>query len=213
MVWEKGWYMTMTINPRRVPPQTGEKMGVEEYFQLDAIFPDTKYEYHDGVVRLMSGGSAEHATIAGNIYVGLWLEFRSGPCTVYNSDMHIQVAEGIYYLPDVSVTCNVDDRRRGVKTVRSPRLVVEVLSPSTEKVDRREKLQAYKACPTIAEIVLVNQFAPYVEVWRRDEEDKTTWHYAYYEEGEEVEFTSLDVRLSMQDIYRKVNFDEPLLEE
>ncbi len=188
-------------------------MSVEAYFQLDATFPDTKYEYHDGVVRLMSGGSAAHATIAGNIYIGLRLEFRSGPCTVYNSDMRVQVAEGVYYFPDVSVTCNIEDRRRDAKTVRSPRLVVEVLSPSTEKVDRREKLQAYQACPTIAEIVLVNQFAPYVEIWRRDEEDEAAWHYMHYGEGEEVEFVSLDVRLAMQDIYQQVNFDEPLLEE
>lgn len=79
----------MTIYPRRVPPQTGEQMSVEAYFQLDATFPDTKYEYHDGVVRLMFGGSAAHATIAGNIYMGLRLEFRSGPCTVYNSDMRV----------------------------------------------------------------------------------------------------------------------------
>src|SRR5581483_8101646 len=118
-----------------------------------------------------------------------------GPCTVYNSDMRVQVAEGVYYFPDVSVTCNIEDRRRDAKTVRSPRLVVEVLSPSTEKVDRREKLQAYQACPTIAEIVLVNQFAPYVEIWRRDEEDEAAWHYMHYGEGEEVEFVSLDVRL------------------
>ncbi|HLG64716.1 MAG TPA: Uma2 family endonuclease [Ktedonosporobacter sp.] len=205
--------MTMTIYPRRVPPQTGERMSVEAYFQLDATFPDTKYEYLDGVVRLMSGGSAAHATIAGNIYVGLRLEFRSGPCAVYNSDMRVQVAEGIYYLPDVSVTCNVEDRRRDAKTVRSPRLVVEVLAPSTEKVDRGEKLQAYQACPTIAEIVLVSQFAPYVEIWRRDEEDEATWRYVHYEAGEEVEFASLDVRLAMQDIYQQVNFDEPLREE
>lgn len=188
-------------------------MSIEAYFQLDATFPDTKYEYHDGIVRLMSGGSSAHATIAGNIYVGLWLEFRSGPCTVYNSDMRVQVAEGVYYLPDVTVTCNVEDRRRGVTTVHSPRLVVEVLSPSTEKTDRIEKLQAYQTCPTMAEIVLVSQFAPYVEIWRRDEEDRTIWHYTHYSMGEEVEFASLDVRLSMQDIYQKVNFDEPLLEK
>lgn len=97
--------------------------------------------------------------------------------------------------------------------MQSPRLVVEVLSPSTEKTDRTEKLQVYQACPTIAEIVLVSQFAPYVEIWRRDEEDEATWRYVHYEAGEEVEFASLDVRLSMQDVYRQVNFDEPLLEE
>lgn len=203
----------MTTDPRRVLPKSGERMSVREYLLLDATFPDSKYEYHEGAVRLISGGSAEHATIAGNIYMELRLQFRSCPCTVYNSDMRVQVAEGIYYLPDVSVTCDVYDRRRGVKVVQSPRLVVEVLSPSTEKIDRTEKLAVYQACPSIAEIVLVNQFAPYVEIWRRDGEERNVWHYAHYGPGEDVEFVSLDVRLAMEDIYQEINFDEPLVEE
>jgi len=92
-------------------------MSAKEYLTLDATFPNTRYEYHNGMVRLIFGGSAAHATIAGNIYIELRLQFRSGPCTVYNSDMRVLVAEGTYYLPDVSVTCNVDDRRRGLKPV------------------------------------------------------------------------------------------------
>lgn len=203
----------MATDPRRVPPLTGAQMSVNEYLQLDAIFPESKYEYHQGAVRLMAGGSVEHATIAGNIYVGLWQQFASGPCTVYNSDMRVLVAEEVYYYPDVTVTCDVSDRRRGVKTIRSPRLVVEVLSPSTESTDRTEKLTAYQGCPTIAEVVLVSQFAQYIEMWRRDEQDDTQWHYVHYKAGEEVEFASLDVRLSMAEIYRKIDFTEPLVEE
>jgi Uma2 family endonuclease len=203
----------MTIDPRRVSPRSGECMSVEEYLLLGATFPDSKYEYHAGVVRLMSGGSAEHATIAGNIYMELRLQCRSGPCTVYSSDMRVQVAEGTYCLPDVSVTCDVHDRRRGVKVVQSPRLVVEVLSPSTEKIDRTEKLTVYQACPSIAEIVLVSQFAPYVEIWRRDGEESTMWHYTHYGPGEDVEFVSLDDHIPMEDIYQEINFDEPLVDE
>ncbi len=199
----------MTVDPQRIPPQTGERMSFKEYLLLDALFPNRKYEYHDGAVRLMSGGSGEHATISGNIFSGLRVQFRTGPCTVYNSDMRVQVAEGTYYLPDVTVTCNVDDRRRGVTLVLSPRLVVEVLSPSTEKTDRTEKFKVYQGCPTIAEIALVSQFSPYVQIWRRDEEAPGTWLYADYQSGEEVEFTSIDVRLSIEEIYEGVNFDEP----
>ena len=132
---------------------------------------------------------------------------------VYNSDMRVQVAEDLYYLPDVSVTCDVQDRRRDAKTVRSPRLVVEVLSPSTEKTDRTEKLTAYQAYPTIVEIALVSQFAPYVEIWRRESENETVWHYAHYGPGEVVEFACLDVHIPMEDIYRKIDFDEPLVED
>ncbi|MBA2677603.1 MAG: Uma2 family endonuclease [Ktedonobacteraceae bacterium] len=187
-------------------------MSFKDYLLLDALFPGMKYEYYDGVVRLMSGGSREHARIAGNMYVELDLQFRSGPGTVYNSDMRVQVAENRFYFPDVTVTCNVEDRRRGIKTVLSPCLVVEVLSPTTEKVDRTEKIKAYQECPTIVEIVLVNQFTPSVEIWRRAEEDPCSWPYAHYESGAEVELTSIDVRLSMEEIYRGLDFDEALAE-
>ena len=203
----------MTIDPQHTPPQTGERMSIKEYFMLDYTTHDAKYEYHDGTIRLMSGGSAEHAIIAGNIYMELRLQFRSGPCTVYNSDMRVQVNNDTYFFPDVTVTCDIADRRRGIKMIRSPRLVVEVLSPSTESTDRTEKLTIYKACPSIAEIVLVSQFASYVEVWRRDRDNKTEWHYTHYGSGETAEFASLDVHIPMDDIYDGINFDEPLVEE
>lgn len=59
----------------------------------------------------------------------------------------------------------------------------------------------------------MNQFAPYVEIWRRDSEESTRWHYAHYGPGEDVEFVSLDVHIAMEDIYQEINFDEPLVEE
>lgn len=202
----------MVNNPGHVPPQSGDRLSIQAYLSLDTTFPTIKYEYQQGCVRLMSGGSGEHATIAGNIYMGLRLQFRSGPCTVYNSDMRVQVAEGTYYLPDVSVTCDINDRRRGVKMMLSPRLVVEVLSPSTENIDRTEKLIAYQACATIAEIVLVSQFSRHVEIWQRDDKDVTVWHYRYFTGEGDIEFRSLDVRLSLADIYQEINFNEPLQE-
>ncbi|MDQ2905628.1 MAG: Uma2 family endonuclease [Chloroflexota bacterium] len=200
----------MNVDLQHVPPQTGKRMSIKEYLSLEERFPMRKYEYHHGTVRLLSGGS--HTTITSNIFMGLCVQFRSGPCTVYTSDMRVQVAEGTCYLPDVLVTCNVDDRRRGVTLVRSPRLVIEVLSPSTEKTDRTEKLKMYQACPTIAEIVLVSQFSPYVELWRRDEETPGTWRYAHYEIGEKVEFTSVDVCLSMEEIYEGTMLDEAFVD-
>lgn len=204
----------MTQNPQRVHPKSGEHMSVEEYFQLDYTYPNLKYEYHDGVVRLMAGGTGEHATIAINTYVALDLHFQSGPCFVRSSDMRVQVsAENDYYFPDVTISCDVADRRRGTKLIRSPRVVVEVLSPSTEKFDRTDKMQVYQACPTIQEIVLISQFAPFVEVFRRNEQDRASWSRTTYGPGEVVAFESVDVYVSMEEIYRKIDFNEPLLEE
>src|SRR5581483_7407133 len=140
-------------------------------------------------------------------------QFPSGPCSVQGSDMRVQVAEDTYFYLDVTVTCNVADRRRGNKLIRSPRIVVEVLSPSTEKFDRTDKLKAYQACPTIHEIVLIDQFAPHVEVYRRDAEHETEWSHIVFEAGQEVALESVDVFIPVEEIYQGVDFDEPLVED
>jgi Uma2 family endonuclease len=208
----------MTIDPYLAQPHPGGPMSVEEYLQLDKNTPDAKYEYLDGVARLMSGGSIEHARIARNVANAIDEQFGSGPCSVAPSDVQVFIgtkASGkeYYVYPDVTVSCDVADRRRGTTLIRSPRIVVEVLSPSTKRLDRGKRLEAYKACPTIQEIVLIDQFSQAVEVYRRDEEDDSTWHYASYGPDSIVELTSVDVSISMDDIYKRINFDEPLLEE
>lgn len=118
-----------------------------------------------------------------------------------------------YFRPDATISCDASDRRRGNKLIRFPRIAFEILDPSTEYPDRGAKLRAYKACPTMYEIVLVSQFAPHVEVYYRDEEDETIWRYALYEEDQEVVLPSMDIHLAMRDIYKGIDFNEPLLWE
>jgi Uma2 family endonuclease len=204
----------MITNPQQAEPHPGGPMSVEDYLQLDNNAINARYEYLDGVARLMSGGSGEHDQIAFNVRATIGEHFQSGPCFVRGSDMRVLVSEadGAYVYPDVTVSCDVADRRRGNKLLRSPRVVVEVLSPSTEKDDRTIKLLAYQAYPTIQEIVLISQFAPHVEIYRR-REDKTAWEYTMCGPGSTVELTSVDVHLSMDEIYKHVNFDEPLIED
>ncbi len=204
----------MITNPRRTEPHPGGPMSVEDYLELDNNAIDAKYEYLDGIARLMSGGSGEHDQIARNTANAIEQHFLSGPCFVRGSDMRVLVSEAnrTYVYPDVTISCDVADRRRGNKLIRSPRVVVEVLSPSTEKEDRTSKLLAYQAYPTIQEIVLISQFAPHVELYRRCKGD-TEWGYTVYGPGSTVELTSVDVYLSMDEIYKRVNFDEPLVDE
>ena len=206
----------MAIEPRQRIPQSGEHMTVEEYFQLDTLVPTRKYEYQDGRVRLMAGGSKAHDDIAFNVRAALKQQFQSGPCFVQGSDMRVQVSEakGTYVYPDATISCDVADRRRGNKLIRSPRVVVEVLSPSIENDDRTSKLLAYQAYPTIHEVVLISQFAPHVEVYQRREEG-TEWGYAIYGPGleEVVVLESVDVTVSLAEIYQGIDFDEPLVDE
>ncbi|HTK07029.1 MAG TPA: Uma2 family endonuclease [Ktedonobacteraceae bacterium] len=204
----------MAIDPQKAYPQSGEHMSVEEYFQLDYTQPNLKYEYEDGAVQLMSGGSREHDIIAFNVHKALDLHFQSSPCFVSGSDMRVRVSkEHDYYFPNVTVSCDVADRRRGNTLIRSPRIVVEVLSPSTEKFDRTDKMKKYQAWPSMQEVVLVSQFAPFVEVLRRNKQNSSSWHRTAYGLGEVVVFESVDVHISMEEIYRKIDFDEPLMED
>ena len=112
-------------------------MSVEQYFELEENSPDTRYEYLDGYVYMMSGGSANHAAISGNIYAILRSLLRGSQCRVYNSDMKVRVSEQQYFHPDVTVSCDSYDRGMAA-VIRSPRLVVEVLSPSRGSRQRKK---------------------------------------------------------------------------
>src|SRR6266700_8187107 len=138
----------MTIDSQRVPQHPGGSMSVEEYLQLDKHAYNARYEYLDGIARLMAGGTIEHNRIGRNVTYAIDEYFQSGPCTVFGDNVQVLIGKKLddrdyYVYPDVTVTCDVADRRRGNTVIRSPRIVVEVLSPSTETLDRGKKLEAY----------------------------------------------------------------------
>ena len=178
-------------------------MSVEQYFELEENSPDTRYEYSDGYVYMMSGGSANHAAISGNIYAILRSFLRGSQCRVYNSDMKVRVSEKQYFHPDLTVSCDPYDRGT-VSVIRSPRLVVEVLSPSTEARDRGRKLQCYLACPTIEEYLLVDARSMRIEIYRKEQKK---WIYEAFEDDDEVKLNALNVRFPIEDAYEDVIFD------
>ncbi|HLZ62631.1 MAG TPA: Uma2 family endonuclease [Ktedonosporobacter sp.] len=180
-------------------------MTVEEYFQLEEHDPETRYEYIDGHVYAMAGGTANHDTIKSNIQRILWNLLRGGKCRVYSSDMKVYISETRYFHPDVIVTC--DPRDRGtVQAIRSPRLVVEVLSPTTELIDRTWKLKNYCAHPTIEEYMLVDAQSFKIEIYHREQ---NKWIYEAFEDSDEITLSSLNVRLSFADVYTDVEFEDP----
>ncbi|HJT56149.1 MAG TPA: Uma2 family endonuclease [Ktedonobacteraceae bacterium] len=179
-------------------------MSVEEYFALEESNPDTRYEYLDGYIYMMSGGSANHATISGNIHAILKSLLRGGSCRVYNSDMKVRVSEKRYFHPDVVVSCDSHDRGN-TDLIRSPRVVVEVLSPSTEARDRGRKLQCYLACPSVEEYLLVDFRSMRIEIYRKEQKK---WVYDAFGADDEVEFASLGVSFPVADAYEDVLFEK-----
>ena len=186
-----------------------QTMSVEEYFALEERNPETRYDYIDGYVYMMAGGTVNHDTIKANVERILWRLLRGSKCRTYSSDMRVAVSETRYYHPDVTVGCDPGDR--GTKTtVQFPRLVVEVLSPGTETKDRREKLRDYLACPTIEVYLLVDSRSLRMEIYRKTEKK---WLYEAFQPEDEIELDSLDIHFPLMAAYGDVEFTEAELSE
>jgi Uma2 family endonuclease len=178
--------------------------SLNQAMDLDAFLEFAKgatetYEYIDGQLYFMAGGTHDHARIALNLGPLLDRHVRDTPCTLYNSDVWVQVAEKRYLLADLVVTCDSEDR--GSKTrVDSPRVVVEVLSESAESRDRGLKFELYRACPSVEEYVLINHRSQFIEVFHRE---GRFWTYRTYEPGENCEIRAIGFRSPVSAVYER----------
>jgi Uma2 family endonuclease len=163
-----------------------------------------RHEYVSGQAYAMAGASARHNRIALNIGGRLNDHLADDECEAFVSDMKVRVAPDLFYYPDVVVTCDGPGGDSYFRT--APRLVVEVLSPTTERTDRHEKLAAYKNCPSLQEYALVSQEGLMVEMHRREGDGWRTEIFTGPEE--ECAFASVGLTVRLADIYRNVRFDE-----
>lgn len=187
-------------------PWENHHMSVEEYFQLRESDPDHRYEYIDGEVYMMTGGSVRHCTIGNTLgrIIGNLLE--DSPYVVFNSDACFQVAEERYVCPDLTVSCDPRDsdessEEEDLQTIQYPRFVAEVLSPSTTARDRGIKAALYQEHPTLQEFLLVETKAPKVQLYRRESNNRWTLYLLTAEN--EIELTSLGIHFPAAALYRK----------
>ena len=179
-----------------------EYISIEDYLAGEKDSP-AKHEYLDGVVYAMAGASDRHNRIAGNIYNRLDNHLDDDPCEPFISDMKVWASETVFYYPNVVVACegvNADPYYR-----KQPRLIVEVTSPSTENIDRTEKLRAYKQIKSLKEYVIVAQDAVWIDVYRRMRGDRWQWEILT-DVSEELRLDSVGLTLSVAQIYRRVKF-------
>ena len=180
-----------------------QPLTTQQYFEWEAQ-QELRYEYFDGDVFAMTGGSLPHADIALNIASILRSHLR-GRCKVRNSDAKVGItSDGPFIYPDVSVTCDERDRT-AQKFSRYPCLIVEVISPSTEAYDRGGKFGLYRQLETLKEYVLVGSATKTVDIFRRD--DEGGWMFIPYGEGADIELMSVGIEVSMDDIYEDVILD------
>lgn len=180
-------------------------MPVEEYLTFDAAYSEGRYEFIDGYAYMLAGGTLNHARCSANMIRELGNALRAGPCNVYTSDMKVRLSEKRYVYPDVSVSCDAHDLGTN-DILQYPRLIVEILSPSTEVYDRDKKASYYRACPAIEEYVLVSTQRQSVEVYRRGQ--GRFWQFSPFGPNDQIELASLDISFPLDAIYENVILPE-----
>lgn len=171
-----------------------------EYLALERE-SETKHEYVNGEVYAMAGGTPEHARLAmmfGRL-VGNALHGR--PCAVFSSDARVRIEQthrSTY--PDVSIVCGKLERASDdPDAITNPRVLVEVLSDTTEASDRGDKWAHYQRLDSLQEYVLISQHMPRVEVFRRSLHG---WSYETLSEGSRLALQSIDVTIDLDELYR-----------
>lgn len=179
-------------------------MTPQEYLEWEKT-QELRYEYIDGDVFAMTGGTKPHNRIAFNLATALDRFLEEKGCEIYIADVKVQISSsGPYHYPDVLVTCDARDRE-SQDLVQYPCLIVEVLSPSTEAMDRGKKFTRYRQLNTLKEYVLIQSDEIGVECFRRNEEG--LWVLHSYGVEENLDLNSLGFSLPVKELYKKVRFD------
>lgn len=184
------------------------RMTLDEYLSFEAMSQE-KHEYVAGWVYPlypeidgMAGGTNNHAVLASNVAAALNLALRQSPCIVYTSDVRVQIDATTYRYPDSAVSCDPRDLAAGEeRRIHHPIVLVEVLSETTEEIDRGDKLAEYRTLPSMHDYLLVNYLARLVEHYHRSGE---LWTYRTYGPGATIPLDDLGIAIEVDDIYAKV---------
>ena len=181
-------------------------LTIEEYIELDKN-SEERFEYFNGEIFSMAGGTPNHTRIARNVCNRLTQRLGDRDCEVFPSDMRIKVpADAPYRYPDVSAVCGKQNYEmfQGLEMLTNPVLLVEVLSPSTAAYDLDAKFTAYQSIPSFCEYLVIAQDRPHVirhvrqpQGWLRTEVNGLQ---------NEVTLESLEVALPLSEIYARVQF-------
>jgi Uma2 family endonuclease len=181
----------------------------EEYLTMEEVSP-VKHEYFNGEIFQMAGASERHNNIAGNIYGELYNQLKKRPCKVYQNDMRLYIEEeGLYTYPDVMVVCGKPEikKYKNLDNILNPILIVEVLSESTADYDKGAKFEQYRTIESFKEYLLVSQNRK--QLTRYTKQADGSWILTdFIGDKTQIELSSIECSLSIEDIYDKVDFDE-----
>jgi Uma2 family endonuclease len=187
--------------------QPQPRLTPQQYLELERA-AEFRHEYYNGRMYAMPGGTYNHARITANLIGALFNVLEPTKCAVSSSDLRVRVSpDGLYTYPDVSVACSqphfADDEG---DTLTNPVVICEVLSPSSEAYDRGFKFAQYRQIPSVREYLLVSQFEPRVELFRR-QEGGAEWMFSDHAGMDaSLHLSSIGCELRLASIYDKIIF-------
>ncbi len=193
----------MAANLKNVPRH---HYTLEEYFALERA-SEARYEYWDGVIVCMSGGTRRHYTISDNLHALLSSLLRGKDCRAFSGGTPISTPSlPPYRYPDASAVCGKPNfvTISGIDALTNPVVIIEVLSPGTEQLDKEEKREAHQKLASVKEYLLVAQDAPHVTQYRRQGRRWARSDYGDLQSS--VQLTAIGQELRVGDIYEGVTF-------
>lgn len=188
----------------------------DEYLALERASQERR-EYVDGQIYLMAGESEEHGTICMNLAIDVGSQLKGTPCRAFSKDTKVRSgplpktrysAEGLYSFPDLLVVCGerqyLDEHQ---DVLLNPKVIFEVLSPSTEAFDRTDKFARYrKHLDSLTDYVLVAQSRPSIEHFDRDENGQWVIAATATDLSQNVVLSSIGCTLQLSDVYDRIVF-------
>lgn len=172
----------------------------DEYIAFEYNSP-IRHEFRQGLVSAMAGGSDDHSRLCINLLTAINLHLRDTNCQFYSGDVKVNYENSFFYYPDAFVTCDARDQGdRYVK--RYPKLIAEVLSPSTSEFDRTNKFRDYQSIESLEEYVLIAQDEPLVECRRHI---SGVWTTENYGRGDRIHLQSIELEIGIEELYRGVS--------
>lgn len=187
-------------------PKLKTKIRVEDYLEGEKV-SKVRHEFVNGEVYPMAGASDRHHRISLNLAKKLDDHLEDSDCEAFMVDMKLKADETDFYYPDVFVACDESPESRFYR--EEPVLIIEVLSPSTRQIDRREKLKAYQNIPTVQEYLVIEQEKIHIELHRRQPDGNwITYFYNKSDRDEIIEFQSVGMEITLDEMYRRVDFNQ-----
>ncbi len=175
-------------------------LTVEEFLEIE--FPsDTKAELDNGVIRMMAGGTVRHAEIQGNIFNLLRNSLRGSGCKPFGSDLGVRTSDIALRYPDVTVLCGDRSADDEAKAVDDPRMIVEILSPTTRAVDLGVKLSEYRAIPTLTTILFIDPMTETVRMIART--GPAAWTDQDFARDFDIPLTDLGITMPHAEIFAR----------